>query len=206
MPNLAMNLVRRLFRTKYIIVWLLVILVVYVFMNNLFFKIMDNGGGAQGSGADYEHAPGQLDQLKQRLNNLESSLENTKRNVDELNALIKDVFQSINETMVPNNKVNQVQNIHRTSNVNKKEPVMEKNNEKEVKIAVLVISCNRAKSVENHLSQLIKYRLKSNSVNSFPILVSQDCNDAQTAESIQKFSNDLFASLKVNFILISKTF
>lgn len=34
-------------------------------------------------------------------------------------------------------------------------------------------------------------------VNKFPIILSQDCNHAETAQMIQKFSYNLFASLKV---------
>lgn len=70
------------------------------------------------------------------------------------------------------------------------------------KTAVLVISCNRAKAVENHLKQLIEYR--KNSTFKFPIIVSQDCGDSETAQSITSFSSDLFASLQVNLILISQ--
>ena len=79
-----------------------------------------------------------------------------------------------------------------------KEPTNDPN-----KTAVLVISCNRAKAVENHLKQLIEYR--KNSTFKFPIIVSQDCGDSETAESIKSFSSDLFASLQVNLILIKPT-
>lgn len=78
-----------------------------------------------------------------------------------------------------------------------KEPTNDPN-----KTAVLVISCNRAKAVENHLKQLIEYR--KNSTFKFPIIVSQDCGDSETAESIKSFSSDLFASLQVNLIFISQ--
>lgn len=79
------------------------------------------------------------------------------------------------------------------------EEQVEKFDKKEsgVKIAVLVMSCNRPNSVENHLKQLIEKRVASDSVAKFPIIVSQDCNHFETANMIEKYSSHLFASIKV---------
>ena len=107
---------------------------------------------------------------------LEESLENSKKNAQELNKLIKSVYNDLNETLAFRDG--------------------QKNEEVGTKLPVLVISCNRAKSVENHLKQLIKYR---SSEERFPIIVSQDCGDQDTANMIESFRSHLFASIKVIF-------
>ena len=54
------------------------------------------------------------------------------------------------------------------------------------KIAVLVISCNRPDAVTRCLDGLLKYRP---SAKQFPIIVSQDCGDAETAQTISNYGN-----------------
>ena len=117
---------------------------------------------------------------------LEESLESSKKNAQELNELIKNVYKDLNDTLMLNEKLrnNGAVGEHQETN--------------EVKIGILVISCNRAKSVENHLKQLIKYREKSiHGREKFPIIVSQDCGDKETANMISSFSSSLFASIQV---------
>ncbi len=65
------------------------------------------------------------------------------------------------------------------------------------KIAVLVFSCNRPHAIKNHLDQLISVRKASVNKEKFPIIVSQDCGDKSTAETIDKYSHDLYDFLKV---------
>jgi hypothetical protein len=74
------------------------------------------------------------------------------------------------------------------------------NNRKEVdesSIAVLVIACNRAVAVNEHLNQLFAKRSASSHPNKFPIIVSQDCNHQPTADVIEKHSKSLFAFIQV---------
>lgn len=103
-------------------------------------------------------------------------MENSKKNAQELNELIKGVYNDLNETLVLREE--------------------KKSEQVGIKLPVLVISCNRAKSVENHLKQLIKYR--QGSEERFPIIVSQDCGDQETANMIESFGSHLFASIKVS--------
>lgn len=119
--------------------------------------------------------------LKERIKLLEESLENSKKNAQELNELIKNVYKDLNDKLTLNEHIQR-----------------EIGDDKKQKIAVLVISCNRAKSVENHLRQLIKNREKSiHGVEKFPILVSQDCGHEETARTINSFSAHLYNSIKV---------
>lgn len=65
--------------------------------------------------------------------------------------------------------------------------VSNKLNEKDSAIAVLVFACNRP-SVSRNLDQLFKYR---SSESKFPIVVSQDCGDKETANMIKQYANKL---------------
>lgn len=59
-------------------------------------------------------------------------------------------------------------------------------------IAVVVFSCNRV-SVAKCLNALLKYRP---SKEKFPIIVSQDCNHARTAEVIQSYGDQIYHILQ----------
>ncbi|VDM99272.1 unnamed protein product [Thelazia callipaeda] len=55
-------------------------------------------------------------------------------------------------------------------------------------ITILVFVCNRPKAIKNHLQKLLRYRP---SVEKFPIIVSQDCDDENVKETIKKFGTDV---------------
>lgn len=183
--SVAVNWLKRLVRSKYIYVWLLVLLVLYLILNGyvsqkaLFNNEIDRNPNNE------LNDPDQLSKLKERIKVLEESLESSKRNAQELNVLIRNVYKDLNDTLTLNEKL--------------RGGVQEDSKDtKEPKIAILVISCNRAKSVENHLKQLIKHREKStHGREKFPIIVSQDCGHTETADMISSFSSSLFASIKV---------
>ncbi len=76
----------------------------------------------------------------------------------------------------------------------------------EDQIAVLVFACNRTSAIENHLSQLIRFQVLivfSNlfakvcagilrpSKESFPIIVSQDCDDNETTSMIESYGDNV---------------
>lgn len=132
---------------------------------------------------------------------MEESLENSKKNAQDLNNLIKGVYKNLNDTIL-----NQQQQQPDGNKQIVLPPPQKQNDPETKKIAILVISCNRDKSVENHLNQLIKYREKSNRVEKFPIVVSQDCNDGKTADAIKTFSNNLFLSIKVFIYLFLEVY
>lgn len=121
----------------------------------------------------------------------------SKQNAQELNKLIKNVYNELNETLVLNN--NEVIDL----NEREKEDGGEENEGEATRIAILVMSCNRAKSVENHVKQLITYRDgMKRGAKRFPIIVSQDCGDQETANTIESFASELFASIKVQIKLV----
>ena len=64
------------------------------------------------------------------------------------------------------------------------------------KIALLVISCNRANAVDNHLRQLISQIPKGE--DKFRIVVSQDCNNQPTSQAILKYSKNIYSYIKVD--------
>lgn len=183
--SVAVNWLKRLVRSKYIYVWLLVLLVLYLILNGyvsqkaLFNNEIDRNPNNE------LNDPDQLSKLKERIKVLEESLESSKRNAQELNVLIRNVYKDLNDTLTLNEKL-------------RGGAQEDSKDTKEPKIAILVISCNRAKSVENHLKQLIKHREKStHGREKFPIIVSQDCGHTETADMISSFSSSLFASIKV---------
>lgn len=184
--SVAVNWLKRLVRSKYIYVWLLVLLVLYLILNGyvsqkaLFNTEIDRNPNNE------LNDPDQLSKLKERIKVLEESLESSKRNAQELNVLIRNVYKDLNDTLTLNEKLRGMAQED------------SKDTSQEPKIAILVISCNRAKSVENHLKQLIKHREKStHGREKFPIIVSQDCGHTETADMISSFSSSLFASIKV---------
>jgi hypothetical protein len=64
-------------------------------------------------------------------------------------------------------------------------------------IKVLVFACNRPNAVEDHLNELLDRRSNSNYEEEFPIIISQDCNHQPTTDLINRYSDKLFAHLKV---------
>ena len=68
----------------------------------------------------------------------------------------------------------------------------ESNNNKDVNQAtilpIIVFSCNRPDAVRRCLDGLLKYRPDPNK---FPIIVSQDCGHASTAQTIQSYGSQV---------------
>jgi alpha-1,3-mannosyl-glycoprotein beta-1,2-N-acetylglucosaminyltransferase len=134
----------------------------------------------------------QLDFIKKRIKTLETDLDRSNQNAQELNRLMK----SFNK-LVPAD--------YSASNLSHSNPAKStQSGPQESKIAVLVFACNRPNAIEEHLTELIDKR--SDKKDQFPIIVSQDCNHEPTAQTISKFSDNLFAHLKVFVydLLISK--
>lgn len=200
MTSLAVICMKRLVRSRFIYIWLIFVLVLYFTVTGFLSGLLSGNQSANSN----SNVPDQLvtlktqlkpsnisilieflnqNKLKDRIRMLEESLENSKKNAQELNELIKGVYNDLNETLVLREEG-------------------KKSEEAGIKLPVLVISCNRAKSVENHLKQLIKYR--QGSEERFPIIVSQDCGDQETANMIDSFGSHLFASIKVSFIYLKK--
>ncbi|KAH7703208.1 Protein GLY-13 [Aphelenchoides avenae] len=55
-------------------------------------------------------------------------------------------------------------------------------------IAVLVFVCNRAEAIRGHLEKLIRYRT---SATHFPIVVSQDCDNEDVANTVKSFGDQV---------------
>jgi hypothetical protein len=113
--------------------------------------------------------------LKARLRRLEESIESSNKNVKELN-------ESFAAAHAQDSKINKM---------------VEKKEDDNEKIAILVITCNRPYAAESHIKQLIEMREKSGKVEKFPIIVSQDCDHDETANAIEKYREHLFAFVKV---------
>ena len=132
--------------------------------------------------------------IKGRISALESQLENSKKSASELSDLIRKVSSDLKSedslkqiAGADNQKLNEKSSSTSQAVTNNKP------------IAVLVFACNRPEAIEDHLRQLIQKREAYGNIEKFPILVSQDCGDPVTAKSIEKFSDSLFAILKVRF-------
>jgi hypothetical protein len=121
--------------------------------------------------------------MKERIKKLESALDESNKDTLELSESIKRAHAGLNNNSGSTILLDTII----------KNP-LDKNSGK---IAILVIACNRQNAIENHLRQLIERRAKTNNIEKFPIIVSQDCNHAETARSIEKFSQSLFAFVKV---------
>ena len=113
---------------------------------------------------------------------MQESLDRSKQNAYELNGFIKKAFLQMKNS-------NQI-----AADDGKKRDLVSQGIRHEEKIAVLVISCNRANAVDNHLKQLIEKRPRGKE--KFQIVVSQDCNNQPTSQAILKHSDQIFAYIK----------
>ena len=174
------NLTKRFFRTRYILIWLIVVFVFYILINNILFSwsSMTNNQSKNDNSKRVAIYREQLDIIKKRIESLESDLDRSNKNAQQLNSLMKNFNQQVPDLVEfkPN------------------EPVKAK---KDNKIAVLVFACNRPNAVEDHLNELLEKRSNSNYDEEFPIIISQDCNYQPTTELINRYSDKLFAHLKV---------
>ena len=116
--------------------------------------------------------------MKERIRILEESIDNSNKYVKHLNQSILDSHSDLNSEILSTKTI-----------------TIEKSHDEP--IAILVIACNRPNAVESHLKQLIDRRAKINKINKFPIIVSQDCNHKETAQTVEKYKDSLFAFLKV---------
>jgi len=119
--------------------------------------------------------------LNERINRLEGQLDLSKKSVEELSRLMRKF----------NVQLQQEDKIDSQTKKNAHEEIDESS------IAVLVMACNRALAVDEHLNQLFSKRSASSNPNKFPIIVSQDCNHHLTASAIEKHSKSLYAFIKV---------
>ena len=129
------------------------------------------------------------------MNALQSSIDRSKADADELKKLLAKASAEMSSYSLP--------------------PLDDKRNEKLLsllrsnskansttggKIAVLVISCRRPEAVDNHLKQLIEQRQRAGFVDKFPIVVSQDCGHTETEKAIRKYSEHLYDYVKVSAV------
>lgn len=170
-----LSLVKKNLRARLVIAWLVVVIVVYVVLNGYLLKHM----GSVGDLASVRGANSELAELKDRIKRLESSIDSSINSVKQLNESISQALKSLNNKspVAP--------------------PARQTVNTDETRIAVLVIACHRPTAIKNHLDQLIEKRGKSSRmIAKFPIIVSQDCNHAETAQVIESFGDSLHAFVK----------
>ena len=176
--SLSANYCLKFVRNRKFFTWLIALFIVYVIVNqillNWIFKFNENTRVEDENAAN---APGQLLQIKERLKDLQKSLDRSHKNANELKLLMQQAQQNIKGFNVTND-------FARSENTDK--------------IAVLVFSCNRPDTVSSHLTQLIEHRKTSGKVEKFPIIVSQDCGHLNTEATILKHSANLFKFIKVN--------
>ena len=123
------------------------------------------------------------------MKKLQNSIVDSNRNVNHLNNLIGQASQDLQLDNKSNTESSGLPGLPHTE-----------------KIAVLVFSCNRPDAIRSHLDQLISKRKATVDQNKFPIIVSQDCGDTQTAETIENYKNYLYAFMKVIFTIYKSIF
>ena len=129
------------------------------------------------------------------MNSLQESIDRSKADASELKKLLDQASAEMNaQNLVSLDDKTSGRNEKLLSLLRDKTPT----NSTVGKIAVLVISCRRPAAVDNHLKQLIDNRQKSGLVDKFPIIVSQDCGDAETEKAIKKHSQHLYDFMKVS--------
>lgn len=126
-----------------------------------------------------EEAQYHMKNIENRLKKLQNSIVDSNRNVNHLNNLIGQASQDLQLDNKSNTESSGLPGLPHTE-----------------KIAVLVFSCNRPDAIRSHLDQLISKRKATVDQNKFPIIVSQDCGDTQTAETIENYKNYLYAFMK----------
>lgn len=174
------NFSKRFFRTRYILIWLIVVFVFYILINNILFSwsSMTTNPSKSDNNKRVVIYREQLDIIKKRIESLEADLDRSNKNAKQLNKLMKNFNQQVPELV-------------------EFKPIEPVKTKKENKIAVLVFACNRPNAVEDHLNELLDKRSGSNYDDEFPIIVSQDCNHQPTSDLINRYSVKLFAHLKV---------
>jgi hypothetical protein len=90
------NFSKRFFRTRYILVWLIVLFVFYVLLNNIIFywssAINNPSKNDNKRVAIYKE---QLNVIKKRIESLETDLDRSNKNAQQLNKLMKNFNQQV---------------------------------------------------------------------------------------------------------------
>ncbi|CAG9531866.1 unnamed protein product [Cercopithifilaria johnstoni] len=125
-----------------------------------------------------------LHQFKYKVKQLEKLLQEDKNEIallqKKLNEIEKRKNASMTESMKPYHK----------SLSHKFKPSLGRlsGNGWPYQIPILVFVCNRPKAIDNHLKKLLRYRP---SIEKFPIIVSQDCDDSRVKKVIEKFGTEV---------------
>ena len=155
----------------------------YIGINYLIFNTTDSRDDAKRKlNNNVNH---QLNALKERIKELQKSIDKSKSEAEELRSRIQKASFEIYDG-------EKATKLMKELDAKKTKPSDGYSNA----IAVLVIACRRPQAVDNHLKQLIEMRAKSGKQDKFPIIVSQDCNHEETAQTIEKYTNELYAFIK----------
>lgn len=131
---------------------------------------------------DKETVQNSLNSFRIKIEDFEQRL---KRNSDENNQLLQTLLEAVKESRRQNDEENSARKRIQENSGNESDQKVA--HQSSLVIAVLMFACNRV-TVSKALDSLLEYRKDKNK---FPIIVSQDCGHAETAQVIQGYGDQI---------------